>query len=471
MLTGPAAPTGLPAAGAARAARAARAVLAGRGARAARGARVALAAAGALCAALTATLTATGTAAAYARTAPERPEVPRPAAEASEVRERQRWVLDAINAERAWTVAKGAGVTVALIDSGVDTTVPELRGRVTTGPDMTTGTVLRSAAPPGGHGTAMASLIAGSGAGGGLLGAAPEARVLSLRLTKDQPTRQGDLRPTPTPPPGRDSKLARAIRYATDRGAKVINMSLGVYTPDRSEREAVSYAISKGVVLVAAAGNDGKDGQEGRPRPKTGSVWNYPAGYSGVIAVSSVDRQGRPAAFANDNLSVLVAAPGVDIPVAGVGGRYGTSRGTSASAALVAGVAALVKSRYPDLRPELVARAMASGTRGRPEGGYDDRVGFGTVDAAAVLARAGELAGRGSPAGVSNDRHFGGGPPAEPHAVPGPDPLKMWVYAAAVVFGLAAFAGTIVVLTRRSERDGGPGGGSRMWYPGPGRGR
>ncbi|SDM14851.1 Subtilase family protein, partial [Nonomuraea maritima] len=103
------------------------------------------------------------------------------AAPADPVREQQQWVLDALNVERAWTVTKGRGVTVAVVDSAVDATVKELRGRVSAGPDMTTGAVRREVRP-GAHGTAMAALIAGSGADDGLVGVAPDARILSLPM-------------------------------------------------------------------------------------------------------------------------------------------------------------------------------------------------------------------------------------------------------------------------------------------------
>ncbi|GII93052.1 S8 family serine peptidase [Sinosporangium siamense] len=371
------------------------------------------------------------------------------AAPTPSIRERQRWVLSALNMERAWAVTKGAGVTVAVIDSGVDPNVRELKGKVVSGPNMVSQVVERTAVPPGQHGTAMASLIAGTGAGGGIVGTAPEARVLSLRLTQDAPDRPGNLRDEPG---RRDSPLARAIRYAADHGAQVINLSIGVYTPHRSEREALSHALTKGAVVVAAVGNDGKPGRADTPHS---SIWSYPAGYTGVIGVGSVGRDGLPAPFATSNLSVLVAAPGVDVPIAVPGGKYGTARGTSASAALVAGVAALVKSRHPKLRPELVARAMATGTHNRPDRGYDDRVGFGTVDAAAVLAKAGELSGYRTSTDVPGTTHFGGGPPQAVGA-PGPDPVKMWLYISGILAGLLTFTGVIVVLTRRSEHTSGP---------------
>ncbi|GGK69261.1 type VII secretion-associated serine protease [Planomonospora parontospora subsp. parontospora] len=366
---------------------------------------------------------------------------------AADVREDQRWVLEALNVGQAWKATRGAGVTVALVDGEVDAEVAELRGRVTAGPAM------GSAGPDGAgggesagrrHGTAMASLIAGAGRGdGGLLGVAPEARVLSLPLVLD-----GDL-PAASDDDLRtrgDSPLARAIRYAADHGADVVSMSLGAYGPHRAEREAVSYALSRGVVLVAAAGNDGDSEQTERAGT---SFWNFPAGYSGVIGVGAVDREGRPAPFSSDNLSVLVSAPGVDVPVVVPGGRYESSEGTSSATALVAGIAALIKAEHPRMPPDMVARAIAATADSGPVPGYDEYVGFGTVDAGKALARAGELMAAAAPVPVDEKHRFGGGALPEEAPRPGADPFRLWLYGAGLVLGVLAFAGAVVVLTRR----------------------
>jgi len=363
------------------------------------------------------------------------------------IRERQQWVLDALNAERAWALTKGAGVTVAVIDSAVDDAVKELRGRVTVAPDMSSAT-MSSAVPPGRHGTAMAGLIAGSGEDGGLIGVAPEARVLSLPLAVDD---EPDLRAMP--PLGdlrgdAESPLARALRYAANHGAQVVSMSIGSYGPHRSEREAVSYALGKGVVLVAAVGNDG---QTRYAKDKGTSYWSFPAGYPGVIGVAAVDKLSRIAPYSSDNLSVLVAAPGAGVPVVKRGGGYELSDGTSSAAALVAGVAALVKARHPRLRPEQVAQALAAGTRDRPAAGYDDRSGFGVVDAVAALSAAERLAGQRRTVPVPDDRHFGAGADSPAPSAPGPDPWRFWLYAVGVFAALVLFCGAMVILYQRRE--------------------
>nr|BFE83363.1 hypothetical protein GCM10020093_059640 [Planobispora longispora] len=108
-----------------------------------------------------------------------------------------------------------------------------------------------------------------------------------------------------------------------------------------------------------------------------------------MIGVGASDREGRPAPFSSGNLSVLVSAPGVEVPVVTPGGEYDLSDGTSSATALVAGAATLIKAKYPDIPPHLVARALSSTARFATKAGYDEHIGFGVVDAAAALDRAG----------------------------------------------------------------------------------
>ncbi|MFI6500685.1 S8 family serine peptidase [Nonomuraea typhae] len=362
------------------------------------------------------------------------------------VRAQQEWVLDALNVEQAWAVTKGENVTVAVVDSAVDTGIKELKDRVTVGPDMTEPALDRKL-PPGRHGTAMAALIAGSGADGGLVGVAPAARILSLPLPEEEDG-PSFLPPAQEQAPTGESPLARAIRYAAGHGAKVVSLSLGTYGAQKSEREAVSYALGKGVVVVAAVGNDG---QGTYAKDNQTSYWSFPAGYPGVIGVGAVDKQGRRAPFSSDNLSVLVAAPGVEVPVVKDRSSYTLSSGTSSAAALVAGVAALIKSRYPEMSPAQVAQAIALSARGRPAAGYDDKVGFGTADAFAALNAAERLAGQQREVAVPSGRHFGEGAESPQPSPPGPDPWRLWLYGAGVLLGLIGFCGAIVVLNQRKQ--------------------
>jgi type VII secretion-associated serine protease mycosin len=322
------------------------------------------------------------------------------AAELPELRE--------IGVPAAWRVTRGAGVTVAVLDTGTDLSAPDLTGSVTVGPDYTRGANPPGYQPPHLHGTYIASLVAGHGDGrgrsGGVIGVAPAARLLSVRVILD------DQEPgfaVYNENAGYADAIAEGIRYAVSHGAEVINMSLGSAVPTRAMRLAIIDAISHGVVVVASAGNNGLAG--GRFTP-----FSYPASFTGVISVAAVGATGRRAAFSDRNASVVISAPGVDIVGAGPGGEYLTGSGTSPAAAFVAGVAALIRSKYPRLTPAVVTQALISSARHRPGGGYSPGTGFGEVDAVAALSAAGRLAGQPAVAGLSASAHFGAGPAPGP---------------------------------------------------------
>ncbi|MQA95339.1 MAG: S8 family serine peptidase [Streptosporangiales bacterium] len=331
---------------------------------------------------------------------------------ADPVRERQMPALRAIRADDAWKITKGRGVTVAVLDTGVVPTVKDLAGAVRTGPDFT-GTGNDPGGPAWGeHGTLMATLIAGRGHGpgftAGAIGVAPQATILSLRVTVDDtdPGRER-FRADPT----RATGVAQAIRYAVDHGATVINLSLGGFGSARADRQALDYALARGVVVVGAAGNEGRSGFT---RTYGFSRESFPGGYAGVIGVGAVDERFKPATFSSRNATVSVSAPGVRLVGAGAKDDYYWVNGTSGAAALVTGVAALIKARHPLLPPALVARALTDTTRERPKDGYDVGVGFGVVDAEAALRRSDELAAyRPTAAPGETGRREGGGVAAE----------------------------------------------------------
>jgi type VII secretion-associated serine protease mycosin len=312
--------------------------------------------------------------------------------------------LREIDAPAAWRVTKGAGVTVAVLDTGVDPSVPDLTGSVTTGPDYTLGADPPGYQPPHLHGTYIASLIAGHGSGpgrsGGVIGVAPDARILSVRVILDDQEPGFDVY-------NENANYADAIpdgiRYAVSHGAQVINMSLGSTAPTRDTRLAIGYAISHNVVVVASAGNDGSSGSGFTP-------YSYPASFTGVISVAAVGAAGRRASFSDRNASVVISAPGVKVVGAGPGGEYLIASGTSPAAAFVSGVVALIRSKYPQLVPALVTQALVSSARHRPAAGYSPSIGFGEVDAVAALSAAGRLAGQRPAAGLSASAHFGTGP-------------------------------------------------------------
>jgi type VII secretion-associated serine protease mycosin len=382
--------------------------------------------------------------------------LPGTAASADTIRDNQQWVLDMMNVSAAWRQTQGAGVTVAVIDSGVNKDVSDLTGSVTSGPDFT-GISTRPSNPNWGvHGTWMASLIAGHGHGpgddSGVIGIAPRSTILSIRVIPDRADPHYSRYEHEQEPSIQES-LARGIEYAVQNGAKVISMSIGYSAPNGAVRQALQDAFSRGVVVIASAGNSGAPSgtSDGVQAPES-----FPADYPGVISVGAVDSAGAVAGFSSDNLSVQVAAPGVSVPAQGRDGQYWWVSGTSPACALVAGVAALIKSKYPGLAPNLVATALTSTTTGRPSGGYNPQVGFGIVNAAAALAKAGKLADDPpAPAGIPSATRFGGGPAAiaqAPVRPRGSGQLILFVLLALTSLVLTGAAGTRLAVLRRSPR-------------------
>jgi subtilisin family serine protease len=234
-------------------------------------------------------------------------------------------------------------------------------------------------------------------------------------------------------------------------------MSIGYSAPSGLVRAALQTAYDHGIVLVASAGNSGdNDEQHSKPGAHGMAPVSFPAEYPGVVSVGAVNMDGQPASFSSGNLSVKVAAPGEGVPAQGRNGEYYTVNGTSPACALVAGVAALIKSKYPSITPAEVTQALTSTARQPLSGGsYNVLTGFGIVNAYAALTEAGKLAGeRPAASTVSLSTHFGGGAAAVPPAPVGPrgpGPLVMFILLAIV--SLAAAGGGLMVL-RRHPRHG-----------------
>ncbi|HEY9440672.1 MAG TPA: type VII secretion-associated serine protease mycosin, partial [Streptomyces sp.] len=329
--------------------------------------------------------------------------LPAAPAHADAIRDRQ-WALEALHTDRAWQTTKGKGITVAVLDTGVDGTHPDLAGQVLPGKDLIGFGAERGDRSWALHGTAMAGIIAGRGSGpnrgDGVLGVAPEAKILPGRviLESGDPARSR-ARAT------RGTALAEGIRWATDHGADVINLSLGDDSksahPEPSEDAAVQYALSKGVPVVASAGNSGEKGDR----------VSYPAAYPGVIAVAAVDKYGTHAAFSTSRWYATVSAPGVDIVVANPDRHYYIEWGTSAASAFVSGAVALVRSAYPDLSPAQIKTLLEDTARDSPANGRDDARGYGLVDPAAAIEAGARLRPESVTARAGYDgRYFGAGP-------------------------------------------------------------
>ncbi|WP_251092674.1 type VII secretion-associated serine protease mycosin [Streptomyces sp. Caat 7-52] len=316
----------------------------------------------------------------------------------------QQWGLSALHLDEAWRTTKGQGITVAVLDTGVETDHPDLAGNVLPAKDM-----IGFGAGPGDrtwarHGTAMAGIIAGHGHGpggtDGVMGVAPEAKILPVRvILEDGDPARAKARTT------RGNALADGIRWAADHGADVINLSLGDDSdsahPEPGEDEAVQYALKKGVVVVASAGNGGDKGDH----------VSYPAAYPGVISVTAVDKYGTRAAFSTRRWYAAVSAPGVDVVIADPDHKYYAGWGTSAASAFVSGAAALVRSAHPDLTPAQIKKLLEDTARNAPVGGRDDSRGFGMIDPAAALKAAARLTPQGGlRAAAYDEKYFGTGP-------------------------------------------------------------
>ncbi|MFH9266432.1 S8 family serine peptidase [Streptomyces sp. NPDC017546] len=243
----------------------------------------------------------------------------------------KQWYLSAMQAEEMWKVTTGEGIKVAVVDTGVNSSTPSLRGQVLKGVDVT--------GAPGdetddyrGHGTTMAELIAGTGKGGALKGLAPGAEIIPVRMSDvgfmtKRNTVIGDMK--------------KAIRAAADSDAQIISVSMADDFSNREEHEAVKYAESKGKLVIAGVGNEGN--KENRKQ--------YPASYPEVVGVASADRSGKVSYYSQHSGSVDVASPGSDVP-----GWCDNSfksycdgdGGTSAATAIASASAALVWSLHPD---------------------------------------------------------------------------------------------------------------------------
>jgi type VII secretion-associated serine protease mycosin len=277
------------------------------------------------------------------------------------------WAQQLFDLRRTWTHSTGAGVLVAVVDSGVDADHPQLAGKVLPGSDF-----FLVGDYPGNfdcvsHGTAVASIIAASPAAGvGFRGIAPDARILPVRITDRELNDGGD--PTPIDP----AAIADGIRYAADQDAKVINVSLSGYGDYTVIREAIAYAQSRDALLVAAVGNRQQDGADGAP--------SFPAGYDGVLGVGSVDIAGARSGNSQIGPYVDLVAPGDGVLAATRAGGHDYQKGTSFAAPFVAGTAALVRAAWPELTAPQVAQRLTA-TAAPARGGKDSpEYGAGVVD-------------------------------------------------------------------------------------------
>jgi type VII secretion-associated serine protease mycosin len=257
-----------------------------------------------------------------------------PASFADQTRDDQ-WALDALQAESVWKVSTGKGVTVALVDDGVNADHVDLKNNVLQGRDFEDNDA--DASPEGnnaasGHGTAMASIIAGHGHGSegddGVKGLAPDAKILPIRSGTNG--------------------YADAIRYAVDQGASIINISEFQTQDLPQDREAVAYALAHNVLIVSSSGNNGS------------ANISFPAKYPGVLTVGGVDNSGKVWEKSNYGPEVLLTAPATRIVHAGWPGnsKLSVGDGTSDATAYVSAAAALIRAKFPDLTAGQIANRL-----------------------------------------------------------------------------------------------------------------
>lgn len=378
-----------------------------------------------------------------------------PTAAAEDLRGKQ-WYLDVMRADDMWKVSRGEGMTVAVLDSGVDSSVPELNGQVLKGIDVSV-RPLDANEDKDGHGTSMAALIAGKETGEGVHGLAPGAKILPVR----------------TAPDTTDPLWAKAIRYAVDHGARVINISMagpGDLESSPLTVEAVKYALDKGSLIFAGSGNDGEDG----------NLRNFPAAIPGVVSVGAVDQEGTVTKWSNSASNVALAASGEEIP-----GRcrksegFCATKGTSAATAIVSASAALIWAKHPDWTNNQVLRVMMD-TAGKPTTGKVPSIyiGYGVIRPRKVL-----LDGEGNPgpADVNPLLAAAGTPAPSPKAkndakAPAPaheekaaesqgsDNTALWIGLGAAAAVVVVAVAVTVFVRRRKQTAAYPG----PYGPGPG---
>jgi type VII secretion-associated serine protease mycosin len=283
-------------------------------------------------------------------------------AHAETIRDRE-WYLNTLNIAQAQQISQGAGVIVAVVDSGVWPEHPDLQGQVLPGTGFG-GDATSDGSDNGGHGTAMASVIAGKGGNSShVLGIAPRVKIL----------------PISTGSGAAPDQISQGIHYAVDHGAKVVNISEGKTEPaTQTSIDAVRYALSKNVVVVSSAGN----------RPEASEV-SEPANVPGVVAVGATDQSNQMWSGSVTGPEVVLAAPGVGIVGGDILGKapsgYAVGDGTSGAGAIVSATAAMIFAKYPQITAANVINRLIRTAKDLGPSGRDENFGYGLVDPVAAL--------------------------------------------------------------------------------------
>lgn len=281
----------------------------------------------------------------------------------------RQWALKQVKADTSWNTVKAAkgttGVTVAVLDSGVDVNHPDLKNRLV--PGTNTVNPLKSVRDNDGHGTHVAGIIAAATNNSlgvaGVAGAAP-VKIMPVKVF------EGDT--------GSDISISDGIIWAADHGAKVINMSFGSYSKSFVLNDAIEYAYQKGVIMIAAAGNWASE------------EITYPAAISKVIAVSATDKNGKFADFSSFGPLIDLCAPGNEVYStywdSHKGSTYTEMSGTSMASPMVAGLAALLLIKNPALTGDEVRQIMEVSATDLGEAGWDPRFGHGEINVSKALS-------------------------------------------------------------------------------------
>ncbi|AZM64472.1 serine protease [Streptomyces sp. WAC 01420] len=281
----------------------------------------------------------------------------------------QQWYLSAMKAGGMWKESTGEGVKVAVIDTGVNPDTPSLRGQVLAD-EVPEALAHKATEDYTGHGTTMAELIAGTGAGGGLKGLAPGAKIVPYRIaTKELKGAEAEKAP----------KAADIIRAVADSDVKIMSMSFGNHNENEDELAAIKYAQSKGKLMIAAAGNDAEEK----------NLIGYPAAYPYVVGVAATDESGKAASFSEHGNYIDLAAPGLNMPVwcdSNFRSYCDEGGGTSSATALTSASAALIWSAHPDWTANQVLNSLID-TAGRDWARDDPStyLGYGLIRPRKVL--------------------------------------------------------------------------------------
>ncbi|MEV0641342.1 S8 family serine peptidase [Streptomyces sp. NPDC050619] len=291
-----------------------------------------------------------------------------PSAVAADVQSKQ-WYLDAMDAEGMWKISTGKGVKVAVLDTGVNPDTSSLKGQVL-GDEVPEAVSYNATEDYDGHGSSMAELIAGTGAGGGMQGLAPGAKIVPYRVLS-KGVNSTDKKKT--------SSVVDAIKAVADSDAQIISMSFGSDIIDPDVEKAIKYAQSKGKLMFAGTGNDAE----------SKNFVDYPAAYPYVVGVAATDEKGKVGDFSEYGNYVDLGAPGLNVPYwcdATFRSYCDDGDGTSMATAIASASAALIWSAHPNWTANQVLRTMID-TAGRtwPKGERSNYLGYGAVRPRKVL--------------------------------------------------------------------------------------